>query len=101
MESEQLPTTSFWTTNRLLAVGWAALFVSAADLAVSSRYVDSSTPRGQLLFALFLMAARIAGITGFAMGVVGLFHKRWTQGSLLLIFSLALPFLSILAYGTL
>ena len=85
----------------LTALGVGCLCLSSVFLYLSFDDFLSDDPSVQTSVIINLTLARLAGIAAFIVGVVKIFNQEWTSGSLLLIGSLALPFISLLLHGTL
>jgi len=82
----------------LIITGWMCLLMSSACEYMSTTEMDSSSVMAQ---ALWLFVARFFGFGSFVAGAFSLFNQFWTNGTLLLIGSVALPFVSLFFYGVL
>jgi hypothetical protein len=87
--------------RRALRAGWASVALSAVFLYLSHPIGSGGSQENLLLWATWLMLARLFGIASFAIGCVAIYNQRWTQGIALLLLSVVLPVLSILLHGTL
>lgn len=87
--------------RKALRAGWASVFLSAVFLYLSHPIGSGGSQENLLLWATWLMCARLFGIVSFAIGCVAIYNQRWTQGIALLLLSVVLPVVSILLHGTL
>lgn len=87
--------------RKALRAGWASVFLSAVFLYLSHPIGSGGSQENLLLWATWLMAARLFGIASFAIGCVAIYNQRWTQGIVLLLLSVVLPVVSILLHGSL
>ena len=84
-----------------IVAGWCCLLGSSVLLFLSTRELfDPSAGGTSNLSIILLTAARLCGIGGFVAGLYAIFNQRWTAGVLLLLCSIALPFVSLFAHGT-
>jgi hypothetical protein len=87
--------------RRAIAAGWFCVAVSMVFLWLS-RPIDHGAPRQDIVvWATYLMVARLAGIGSFAIGCVAIYNRRWNHGMTLLLLSVILPFLAFHWHGTL
>jgi hypothetical protein len=84
----------------VISAGYLFLFLSGVFLYLSTADLLSEDSGSQTAVFVKLTLSRLFGISGFLIGVVAIFNQKWTAGSLLLIGSLALPFLALLVHGT-
>lgn len=87
--------------RRALRAGWASVGLSVVFLYLSHPIGSGGSQENLLLWATWLMCARLFGIASFAIGCVAIYNQRWTQGIALLLLSVVLPVVSILLHGTL
>lgn len=86
--------------KRTILVGWVCVVLSALFLYLS-KVVDSDAGGfGNVMWSMFLMAARTCGISSFAIGGVALYNNRWTEGVLMLLLSVVLPVIAFVVHGT-
>ncbi|MGE3164609.1 MAG: hypothetical protein AB7O52_06875 [Planctomycetota bacterium] len=85
--------------RRIVVTGWACVLLSAVFLYLS-KAVDSNTHSGDLLWSIFMMAARMCGIASFAIGGVAIYNDRWIDGVSMMLFSVVLPVIAFVVYGT-
>lgn len=79
----------------ILIGGWVCLALSSSFFYISTRgYGGTTSAMG------WLMVSRLAGIGAFLAGGIAIFNQRWTNGTLLFIGSIVLPFLSLFVHGT-
>ena len=83
-----------------LALGWLSLLCSAVFLYLSTDYLSLENEGDEGKLFLYITFARMAGIGAFVAGVVGIMNQCWNSGTILLVGSLALPFISLLFHGT-
>lgn len=86
--------------RRLIWSGWACIALSALFLYMSGPIASARGNDAEVLWAVYLMLARLFGICAFAIGGVAIFNHRWTEGILLCLLAVALPFLSLHMHGT-
>ena len=84
--------------RKLIWGGWACLGLSALFLYLSGPI--SSAQGGEVMWVFYLMLARLFGMFAFATGGVAIFNHRWTEGILLCLIAVVLPFLSLYMHGT-
>jgi hypothetical protein len=87
--------------RKALRAGWASVGLSAILLYLSQPLGSGGSQENVLLWATYLMGARLFGIASFAIGCIAIYNQRWTHGIALLLLSVVLPFVSILLHGTL
>ena len=86
--------------HRVIVAGWVSVGLSAVFLYLSRPSPAGEPPRDVLWWAVTLMAARLCGIGGFAVGCVAIYNKRWTHGIILLLLSVVLPAIAVHVHGT-
>ena len=97
--SADLPDLSRWV-RRAIWAGWICVVLSALFLALS-KVVSSDTGSAEhILWAIFLMVARMCGIASFAIGLVAIYNRRWTSGVLMLLCAVWLPVMAFIFFGT-
>ena len=84
--------------RKLIWGGWACLALSALFLYLSGPI--SSAQGNEVKWAVYLMLARLFGMFAFAIGGVAIFNHRWTEGILLCLIAVVLPFFSLHMHGT-
>lgn len=85
--------------RRALLAGWACVALSAVFLWLSGPVTGSAGSDG-VLWAVYLMLARLFGIGSFAIGALAIFNHRWLTGILLLLLSVVLPVVAYTMHGT-
>lgn len=85
----------------VLRSGWVCVGLSAVFLYLSHPIGSGGGQENLLLWATWLMFARLFGIASFAIGCVAIYNHRWTQGIALLLLSVVLPVVSFFLHGTL
>lgn len=83
--------------RRLIWGGRMSIVLSALFLYLSGPITGDGN---EVMWAVYLMLARLFGIFAFAVGGVAIFNRRWTEGILLCLAAVALPFLSLYMHGT-
>ena len=86
--------------RRMIWCGWGCIVLSALFLYLSGPITSARGDASEVLWAIYLMAARLFGIGAFAIGGVAIFNHRWTEGILLCLIAMVLPFLSLYMHGT-
>jgi hypothetical protein len=86
--------------RRLLWAGRVSIVLSAAFLYLSGPITAARGSDSEVMWATYLMLARLFGICAFAIGGVAIFNHRWTEGVLLCLIAVGLPFLSLYMHGT-
>jgi hypothetical protein len=86
--------------RRLIWCGWGCAALSALFLWLSGPFSSAGDEGGVVVWAFYLMAARLAGIGAFAIGGVAIYNHRWTEGILLCLIAVLLPILSLYMHGT-
>jgi cation transport regulator ChaC len=87
--------------RKVFAAGWGCVALSAVFLYLSHPIGAGGSQENLLLWATWLMFARLFGIGSFAVGCVAIYNQRWNQGIALLLLSVVLPVISFLLHGTL
>ncbi len=86
---------------RAIWCGWGCVALSALFLWLSGPMTGGPEAAGDgVLWAVYLMLARLFGIASFAIGGLAIFNHRWTVGVLLLLISVILPFVAYQLHGT-
>lgn len=88
------------TVDRVIRAGWVCVALSAIFLWLSGPMTRSTDGTDAVLWALYLMAARMFGICSFAIGGVAIYNQRWGMGIALFLVSVLLPFLAYTMHGT-
>lgn len=86
--------------RRLVWAGWVCIALSALFLYLSGPISSPQGAGGEVLWAIWLMLARLFGIGAFAIGGIAIFNHRWTEGILLCLLAVSLPFVSLSMHGT-
>ena len=86
--------------RRTIRAGWGCVLLSAMFLYLSKAVESGQGGLGDALWATFLMAARMCGISSFAIGGVAIYNERWTQGVLMMLLSVLLPVIAFVVHGT-
>ena len=87
--------------RKVLRAGWGCVALSVVFLYLSHPIGSGGGQENLLLWATWLMFARLFGIASFAIGCVAIYNQRWTQGIAMLLLSVVLPVISFLLHGTL
>lgn len=86
--------------ERAIRIGWLCVAASAVFLYLSRPGEFADAHGQEIRRAIYLMAARLSGIGSFAIGSLAIYNRRWTTGLILLILSMALPFVAFHWHGT-
>jgi hypothetical protein len=86
--------------RRLIWAGRVSIALSALCLYLSGPIAAPGDGHAGVMWAVYLMLARLFGIGAFAIGGVAIFNHRWTEGILLCLIAVSLPFLSLYMHGT-
>jgi hypothetical protein len=86
--------------STLATAGRASIALSALFLYLSGPIALAKADGSEVMWAIYLMSARLFGICAFAIGGVAIFNHRWTEGILLCLLAVTLPFLSLYMHGT-
>lgn len=86
--------------RRMMWAGRTCIVLSALFLYLSGPISSARGNDSAVLWATYLMLARLFGICAFAIGGVAIFNNRWTEGVLLCLISVVLPLLSLYLHGT-
>lgn len=86
--------------NKIIIVGWLCLITSSTFFYISTRTISINDQDSEITFALLMMVARFFGLGAFTSATVCMFNKRWTNGTILFLGSIGLPFLSLIINGT-
>ena len=86
--------------RRTIAAGWFCVAASIVFLWLSRPTAHGAPRQDIVMWATWLMLARLAGIGSFAIGCVAIYNRRWNHGMAMLLLSVALPFLAFHWHGT-
>jgi len=86
--------------RRLLWAGWGCLALSALFLYLSGPIAAPGQDGPGVMWAMYLMLARLCGIAAFSIGGVAIFNRRWFEGIALFLLSVVLPFIALQMHGT-
>lgn len=86
--------------RRAIWGGWACVALSALFLYLSGPTASAPAEDYGVLWAMYLMLARLFGIGSFAIGTLAVFNQRWLVGITLLLLSVVLPVIAYRLHGT-
>ena len=86
--------------RRVILAGWACVLLSAVFLYLSKSVGPGEARDSPILFAIYLMLARLFGIASFAIGGVSIYNHHWTAGVMMMLSSVVLPIFAFLVHGT-
>jgi len=86
--------------RRAIRAGWVCVALSALFLYLSGPTARAPAQDYGVLWATYLMLARLFGIGSFAIGTLAVFNQRWFVGISLLLLSVVLPVIAYRVHGT-
>ena len=86
--------------RRTIRAGWVCVVLSALFLYLSKAVEPGQEGSSEVLWAVYLMMARMCGIASFAIGGIAIYNHRWTEGVMMLLLSVVLPVIAFFVHGT-